>query len=85
MTCTDCPALKRITCIVACDEMNEKFNRMEEREGAMHSIHFMAWLTIVIIIGAVAACCSVISVPDSVNVQDLRGAAKYQAMQEVAR
>lgn len=48
------------------------------------SIHFMTWLTVLFAM-ATAACCSAINVPDHVNVQELRGAAKHQAMQEVTK
>lgn len=85
MTCQTCPTLKRICCIVACDEMNKHFNRMDNEGGTMDkksSIHFMAWLTVLFAMAA-SACCSAINVPEGVNVQGLRGAAKYQAMKEV--
>lgn len=47
------------------------------------SIGFMAWLTILLIIGGVGACSISKPLPaQKVNVDNLRGACKYQAIHQ---
>lgn len=51
------------------------------------SINFMAWMTVLLIIGGLATCSKAnLDGIDGVSVNDLRGAAKFQAInREVQR